>query len=226
LKDGSLSNLARGKPCQVFSSHEAQGWSAAKLTDGETSPLGWSSKAFAAYADHSLYPEFIVVDLGTNGALRRVVLYPRGDGTNAGRGFPVDFTIQVCREGEPWRMVVQKRDYPAPQDGEAQQFELPGTAGRYVKVEATRLRAVAPGTHRFQLAEIVVLGVTAVPSPPAGQPATRFVPSTNEAAVTESGRPAAQAEGVNFLRIEDHAAVYAVRSGSYRFQSTLPKGVQ
>lgn len=178
MQDASAANLARGKPCQVFSSHEEQGWSAAKLTDGETSPLGWSSKAFAAYADHSLYPEFIVVDLGTNCILRRVVLHPRSDGTNAGNGFPVNFTIQVCRECEPWRVAVEKRDYPAPQDGAAQRFELPGAEGRYVKVEATRLRTVEPETHRFQLAEIAVLGETIALPPLADPLATREGPTT------------------------------------------------
>ena len=165
----SLSNLARGKPCQVFSSHETQGWSAAKLTDGETSPLGWRSKAFAAQADHALYPEFVIVDLETNCALHRVLLYPRGDGTNAGQGFPADFTIQVCREGEPWQVVVEKRDYPAPVDGGVQSFDVTGTEGRDVKVEATRLRAVEPGSHRFQLAEIAVFGETAASAPLAVQ---------------------------------------------------------
>jgi len=29
-----------------------------------------------------------------------------------GKGISVDFTIQVCREGEPWRVAVEKRDYP------------------------------------------------------------------------------------------------------------------
>jgi alpha-L-rhamnosidase len=119
--------------------------------------LGWSSKAFMAYPDHSLYPEFVVVDLGTNCALGRVILHPRGDGTNAGKGFPQDFTIQACREGAPWRVVVAKRDFPAPRDSGGVPFDLEGADGRYVKVEATRLRAVA-GTHRFQLAEISIFG--------------------------------------------------------------------
>ena len=119
-----------------------------------------------------------MVDLQTNCALRRVLLHPWSDGTNAGKGFPVDFTIQVCREGEPWRVAVEKRDYPAPQDGAAQRFELPGTEGRYVKVEATRLRTVEPATHRFQLAEIAVLGETAALPPLADPPATREGPTT------------------------------------------------
>ena len=61
---------------------------------------------------------------------------------------------------------------------------------------------------------------------PPNTSATSFVPSTKEAAVTESGRPAVLAEGVKFLRIEGHAAVNAVHSGTYRFQSTLSKGIQ
>ena len=38
----------------------------------------------------------------------------------------------------------------------------------------------------------------------------------------ESGQPAAQARGVTFLRAEANAAVYAVGSGTYRFESALP----
>jgi alpha-L-rhamnosidase len=37
--------------------------------------------------------------------------------------------------------------------------------------------------------------------------------------VTENGRPAAQSPGVKFLRMERGAAVYAVGSGRYTFES-------
>ncbi len=171
-------NLANGRPCKVFSSIEGDGWAASKLTDGQTNTLGWSSKAFAAYPDHTLYPEFVVVDLGTNCAIRHVVLYPRGDGPNVGKGFPKDFTIQVCREGEPWRMVVKKRDYPQPSNGEAQSFELKQAEGRYVKVEAARLREVTPGNHRFQLAEIQVFGKAAASPALEMKPAAADEPTT------------------------------------------------
>jgi alpha-L-rhamnosidase len=46
-----------------------------------------------------------------------------------------------------------------------------------------------------------------------------FVPAKDSSSVTESGKPAAEAEGVKFLRMENNAAVYAVGSGSYQFQS-------
>jgi alpha-L-rhamnosidase len=51
--------------------------------------------------------------------------------------------------------------------------------------------------------------------------ATVYVPAKDAAGVTESGIPAAKTEGVMFLRMENGAAVYAVGSGTYQFQSPL-----
>lgn len=157
-------NLSLGRPCKAFSSLEADGWSLARLTDGETIAPGWSSKSFSSYSDHTLYPEFVVVDLGTNSYLREVILHPRSDQGMVGKGFPQDFTIEVCREGEPWRKVVTRRDYPAPDDGSARSFSLEHAEGRFLKIEASRLREVEPGRYFFQLAEISVLGEPAPPS--------------------------------------------------------------
>ena len=52
------------------------------------------------------------------------------------------------------------------------------------------------------------------------------MPAKNADAITESGKPLAKAAGVKFLRRESNAAVYAVGSGTYRFQSTLPATIQ
>lgn len=57
---------------------------------------------------------------------------------------------------------------------------------------------------------------------PANTTATVHVPANNAAVVTESGKPAAESKGVKFLRMEGSAAVYAVDSGTYRFDSPLP----
>ena len=57
---------------------------------------------------------------------------------------------------------------------------------------------------------------------PINTTATVFVPARDEAGVTESGTPAGQAAGMKFLRMDNGAAVYAVGSGGYEFQSTLP----
>jgi alpha-L-rhamnosidase len=146
------SNLAAGRRCQVFSSREESTLSVARLTDGQVGSEGWSSKAFATHADHRLYPEFITLDLGANCVLDRVVLCPM----EGGKGFPVDATIQICREGEPWRVVAERRGGEQPDA--PQVFELGQAEGRFVKVEATRLPPTEDGPFRFQLSEFEVWG--------------------------------------------------------------------
>ena len=65
-------------------------------------------------------------------------------------------------------------------------------------------------------------GLTMEISVPANTTATVYVPAKDKAGVTESGVPAAKAEGVTFMRMENHSAVFAVGSGNYRFQSAVP----
>ena len=61
---------------------------------------------------------------------------------------------------------------------------------------------------------------------PPNTSATVYVPTKDADSVTESGNPVAQAAGVKYLRTEYNAAVYAVGSGTYRFQSTLPETIK
>ncbi len=59
---------------------------------------------------------------------------------------------------------------------------------------------------------------------PANSTATVHVPAAAATEVMESGQPAATANGVTFLRLEDGAAVFAVVAGRYRFTSgTTPE---
>ena len=58
---------------------------------------------------------------------------------------------------------------------------------------------------------------------PANVTATVYVPAADAAAVTESGKPVAAAEGVRLLRSEAGQAVFAVESGSYRFAAPANK---
>jgi alpha-L-rhamnosidase len=56
---------------------------------------------------------------------------------------------------------------------------------------------------------------------PPNTTATVYVPATDPSAVSEGNQPAAQAQGVKFLRIEARSAVYAIGSGGYTFR--VPK---
>ena len=58
---------------------------------------------------------------------------------------------------------------------------------------------------------------------PPNTTATVFVPAKDAAGVTESGRPTRKVQGMKFLRMEKNNSVYAVGSGTYRFQSMLPE---
>ncbi len=56
---------------------------------------------------------------------------------------------------------------------------------------------------------------------PANTSATIYLPAGQTGAITESGKPAAEAPGVKYLRWENGAAVFSVESGSYSFASRL-----
>ena len=66
---------------------------------------------------------------------------------------------------------------------------------------------------------------------PANATAEIHVPTTNAAAITESGLPAAGAPGVTYVGVSNNAAIYTVGSGTYSFTSpflvsaTLPVSV-
>jgi len=54
---------------------------------------------------------------------------------------------------------------------------------------------------------------------PANTTATVFVPAKDAGNVLESGKPANKSTGVEFLRMQEGAAVFLVKSGSYSFES-------
>lgn len=54
---------------------------------------------------------------------------------------------------------------------------------------------------------------------PANTTATVYIPASGQDAVMEGTGPAARAEGVKFVRMEDGRAVYEVGSGTYRFHA-------
>jgi alpha-L-rhamnosidase len=61
---------------------------------------------------------------------------------------------------------------------------------------------------------------------PANTTATVYVPAKDAPTVTEGGNAIDRIERVTFLRMQNNVAVYAVESGSYRFQSALSEAVK
>jgi alpha-L-rhamnosidase len=54
---------------------------------------------------------------------------------------------------------------------------------------------------------------------PANTTATLYLPAADATGVTESGKPANQAEAVKFVKMENGAAVYELGSGTFNFVS-------
>jgi len=73
---------------------------------------------------------------------------------------------------------------------------------------------IADGMFRWQVAV------------PPGTTATVHVPAKDAKSVTESGKPADGAAGVEFLRTENGASVFAVGSGTYRFAAPCDLSTQ
>ncbi|MFF8770174.1 discoidin domain-containing protein [Kitasatospora sp. NPDC015120] len=151
-------DVAENAAVQADTSYEGDGWSTRALTDGRRGPVGgtngWSSNGTPG-SDHK---ESVTLDLLTARRIGRVDLHPRADGTAAGRGFPVDFTVKVSADGANWTTVADRTNYPTPVDASVQSFPFPATDARYVRVEGTRLGTDPKGDYRMQFAEIEATG--------------------------------------------------------------------
>ncbi len=153
-------NWAADGSASASSTLEQGGWSIAKANNGITSPIdpGWSSAGYRDNADHK---EWIQIDLGASVAINRVVLYPRADAGNLGKGFPVDFSIAVSKDSTDWTKVVAVRTGYAKPREIPQSFEFNETQARFVRVQATKL-GPNDGWYQFQINEIEVYGTTPV----------------------------------------------------------------
>jgi alpha-L-rhamnosidase len=70
-------------------------------------------------------------------------------------------------------------------------------------------------SHWKREGDTLIMNVTI----PANTTATVYVPARDASQVTEEGKPAGQAEGVKFIRMEGDAAVFEVGAGQYNFKS-------
>lgn len=150
-------NLALNKTVTASSDVASGDWSKSGAVDGVRTSLpglmGWSS-ANSLTSNHT---EWITVDLGFAQSVSKVVLYPRTDGSNAGYGFPVNFTVDVSANNSTWTSVVTQTGYALPA-GTAQTFTFTTQNARYVRINGTSLRQNPNdfNQYRMQFADIVV----------------------------------------------------------------------
>jgi alpha-L-rhamnosidase len=56
--------------------------------------------------------------------------------------------------------------------------------------------------------------------------ATVYLPAKESAGITESGQPASKAVGIEFVKMQNDTVIYKICSGTYEFQSILPKIIE
>ncbi|RAU94695.1 discoidin domain-containing protein [Paenibacillus sp. YN15] len=125
-------------------------WGSYWLIDGDTA--GHMNTVFSSRL-HSTADaqEWAQVEMDAVRVIDKVVLKARAGGI----AFPLDFAIQVSRDGASWTTVVSRSDYGPVESDEPQVFEFPETEARYVRVTATRLKS-ENGAYYFQLKELEV----------------------------------------------------------------------
>jgi hypothetical protein len=121
--------------------------------DSVSEDYGWCSDSDVNNSNHT---EWVKFDMGMSQKVSRVDLYPRNDSGGVGKGFPIDFTIQVSDDDVNWTTVVTKTGYPQPGNS-AQGFPFAEQTARYIKVTGTKLPLVG-ATYRMQFAEIEAYG--------------------------------------------------------------------
>ena len=157
-----LVDVARGKPVLDFFSGAGE-----NATSPAAAPaVGWFSTAFAAFPDHTLYPETLLIDLLDVYNISAVAF-------DGGARAPRDFAVSTALAGEPFWTAAAPRGAPG---------AFAPVAARFVRLAVTAVAAAAPN-FTVAVGRVRVLGAAAplpaapVPWPPAPRPAAAARPA-------------------------------------------------
>lgn len=136
--DPNEPNLALGGFVQAISEEDGHG--VQFLVDGNFADS--NTTYFGTRSSSSSESQWVNVKLTREDDFNEVWLYPKygGEGVD---GFPIDFRIMVSVDGEEWKEVVSKTDYPVPaytpETPTPEIFKFETVHGGYVKIIATKL---------------------------------------------------------------------------------------
>ena len=150
-------NYALKQPFEVSSNQVVDPYFMAKyINDGITDTLVLQNEGWTSAENHG-GSEWVIIDMESVKQVSRVKLYPRYDGTNNGYGIPIDYNVQVSKDGETWTTVYSATDVERPTSG-AIYLDFDPVDARYVKFEGTKLRAnpMDDNRVRMQIAEFEI----------------------------------------------------------------------
>ncbi len=165
-------DAATGAVVTASSASTATDLSPTALVDGNIASvvgaLGFATAPQTAAAN----TQWVQADLRTAKTIDQVVLYPRTDVTG---GFPLTFTLQVSADGSSWTTETTQTNYAVPAPGKQATFSFAPISARYIKLNATALRASSTtGKFDIELGELAALNDR--PDPLAGVQLTQRDP--------------------------------------------------
>ena len=155
-------NLALNKAVTSNNGQDRAGWSPKCLTDGilgsPSGALGFTSAASSTQNVNN----WVEIDLGEDMTFDRIQMYARGDSLSINGGlpnFPVDFTIEVRKDGESDYTTAASFTGFESAPGKPAVINLTPVTARYVRLNVTRVSepaAVDSARCYLQLAEMCI----------------------------------------------------------------------
>ncbi len=149
------SNIAYGKTVYVSSypenpDYKTWGWAPEFLTDGDLGN-GWTSNV-QVHKTNENSTEYAIVDLGDEFNIEKAEFYPNGC-------WPKDFTVSVSSDGKNFTEIAKEtNDFDRHEKKESYTVEANNVHGRFLMINATKLRRTSVDGYMLQLAEIKAYG--------------------------------------------------------------------
>lgn len=217
-------NLALGKRAVSDNDYAEYGMAAANTTDGKlqtADTYGWSTRPGTDGTGN------LTVDLGSEAALNRFVVYPFYIGTDVGVFFPKGYEIQVSSDNESFKTVAsmtENENVVRPQIIDLDK----AVSGRYVRLHVTESGYLESQGNIAQIGEISAYGIynsnaavinkTALRMNPGDEDYLKFTyygagnlnltfrsENTSVATISPEGKVVAVAEGSTKLVVDDAA---------------------
>lgn len=146
------SNIAQGKPVTVSSYPESPdykiwGWSPEFLTDGRDNN-GWTSNVKAHMGSDNAN-EYAIVDLGDEFNIEKIEIFKNGC-------WPKDFTVKISSDGQGFTEIASEENCKEPE--KAYEITPENVHGRFIMIDATKLRGTDVDGFMLQLGEIKAYG--------------------------------------------------------------------
>jgi len=199
----------------AYKDHISTGFHTTPMLMKQLTRYGYTDVAYMLINNRTIPSWGYTIDQGAT------TIWERWDGYVAGRGFQDPGMNSFCHYaigsvGE-WMYRVILGINPDEQQPGYRHFVLaprPGGGLTWARGHYDSIRGRIASAWKVD-GDTLTLDITI----PANTTATVHVPATSLSAVTEGGKPAADAEAVKFVRMADDAAVFEVGSGTYRFVS-------